>query len=240
MRNRTKRTLSLMAACAGLALAAGPAAAGGLQPYQPSYDPIAPVVDVPSWTGWQVGALLGYGYNDTSFSIGGAELLEDGTELTNGDFSYGADGILGGVITGYNWQYDNFVFGVEGDFVGANLTASQTFGDSVVDPTVDWMAGVRGRLGFLVTPDLLLFGTVGYGWAGIDLPVSGAFGGPGSETFSGWQFGGGGEFRFDENWSLRVDYQYTDLDAQTVTYSDRSITYDPDIHQVRAGLSFKF
>ena len=240
MRIRTTRTLNFMAACAGMALVAGPATAGGLQPYQPSYAPIAPIADVPAWTGWQVGALLGYGYNDTSFSIGGTELLEDDTDLTNGDFSYGADGIVGGVITGWNWQYDSFVFGVEGDFVGSNLTASQTFDDNVVDASVDWMAGIRGRAGFLVMPDLLLFGTVGYGWAGIDLPVSGPDGGPGSETFSGWQFGGGGEYRFDQNWSMRLDYLYTDLDAQTVTYSDTDVTYDPDIHQVRAGLVFKF
>ena len=242
MRNRSLRILSIVLACGGLAAAHGAALGADLEAYTPykTYDPIGPGPDLLPWSGWQVGALLGYGYADTSFAVGGSELLADGTDLTASGFSYGADGILGGVMVGWNWQYGDFVFGAEGDWVGSNLTASQKFGDNTVDASVDWMAGVRGRAGVLVAPDLLLFGTIGYGWAGIDLPVAGPYGGPGSDTFSGWQFGGGGEYRFTENWSARLDYLYTDLDAQTLNYSDTSVTYDPDIHTVRGALVFKF
>lgn len=61
------------------------------------------------------------------------------------------DGVVGGVQLGYNWQSSAIVYGVEGDL-------SLTSADSV-----DWLASARGRLGYLLQPSLLLYGTAGIG-----------------------------------------------------------------------------
>ena len=61
------------------------------------------------------------------------------------------DGVVGGVQLGYNWQSGAIVYGVEGDI-------SLTSADSV-----DWLASARGRLGYLLQPSLLLYGTAGVG-----------------------------------------------------------------------------
>ena len=61
------------------------------------------------------------------------------------------DGVVGGVQLGYNWQASAIVYGVEGDI-------SLTGADSI-----DWLASARGRLGYLIQPSLLLYGTAGVG-----------------------------------------------------------------------------
>ncbi len=133
-----------------------------------------------------------------------------------------------GTIEGWKWQFGDFL-------VGAKLAGSDfSYG---ADAALDWMAP-RGRVGLLVAPDLMMFGAVGYGTAAIDLRGVDPDGGLGS--FGGWQFGGGAEYQFTEKWSTRVDYLYTDFDAQTLSYTDTSVTRDRDIQTVRAGLVFKF
>ena len=224
-----KTAICLLTATA-LTAFGGSAIAADLPP-PPTYDtykgPPPPAATMP-WAGWYVGALLGYGIGDTDLTA------PVGTD----DFD--ADGILGGALAGWNWQSDNFVYGFEGDWVFTDMSDSEAFGVNRVNASVDWMAELRARAGYLVLPELLIFGTVGYAWADIDLPVTGAGGGSGSETFSGWQFGGGAEYRFDNNWSTRLDYLYTDLDSETITYSGQSVNYDPDVHALRAGIVYKF
>jgi outer membrane immunogenic protein len=61
------------------------------------------------------------------------------------------DGFVGGVQLGYNWQANAIVYGVEGDI---------SFADA---DSIDWLASARGRLGYLIQPNLLLYGTAGIG-----------------------------------------------------------------------------
>jgi outer membrane immunogenic protein len=76
--------------------------------------------------------------------------LYGGFHLGYADANYD-DGVVGGVQIGYNWQSSAIVYGVEGDI-------SLTSADSV-----DWLASARGRLGYLLQPNLLLYGTAGVG-----------------------------------------------------------------------------
>jgi outer membrane immunogenic protein len=228
-KNLAKGLTGLLATSA-LVVAGTAALAADLPPYPSSqpYNSAPPNVASMPWAGWQVGALLGYGIADTDLTAAA------------GTANFDADGVLGGVLVGWSWQTGDFVYGFEGDWVAADLTDSQTFGANRVNASVDWMAEIRARAGYLLAPELLLFGMVGYAWADIDLPVTGVGGGSGSDTFSGWQFGGGLEYRFDSNWSTRLDYLYTDLDSESITYSGQTVTYDPDVHAMRAGLVYKF
>jgi outer membrane immunogenic protein len=76
--------------------------------------------------------------------------LYGGVHLGYADADYD-DGVVGGVQLGYNLQSGAIVYGVEGDI-------SLTSADSV-----DWLASARGRLGYLIQPSLLLYGTAGVG-----------------------------------------------------------------------------
>ncbi|QGM99165.1 outer membrane protein [Methylocystis parvus] len=151
-------------------------------------------------------------------------------------------GFIGGGQIGYNFQfYNNFVVGIEADIqgiAGSSSNSAPSFsaapvigfpGEVVSGATVsrrnlDYIGTVRGRLGWLATPTLLLYGTGGlaYGgvsmntaWVGVEAPTFGAFPGFGATAFSdtrvGWTAGGGVEWMFWPNWSAKVEYLYYDL-----------------------------
>src|SRR5690606_1787184 len=73
-----------------------------------------------------------------------------------------------------------------------------------IDQELDWFATVRGRLGFLLTPRLLVYGTggVAFGETNANLvasdisppPALVTARGSASETHIGWAAGAGGEF----------------------------------------------
>jgi outer membrane immunogenic protein len=113
------------------------------------------------------------------------------------------DGLLGGVHLGRNWQSGKIVYGLEGDVSMSGLDG------------VDWFATARGRVGYLITSNVLLYGTAGLGFVNFD------GGGNESEFVAGL----GVEGKLTEATSVRLEYlNYTDT----------------DIDVIRAGLNFKF
>src|SRR5262249_18013487 len=76
---------------------------------------------------------------------------------------------------GHNWQWGPVLGGLELDASWADLTGSSTFSlidtrnirlldTFTTDKKIDGLASVRGRLGYLILPPLLLYGTAGIGW----------------------------------------------------------------------------
>lgn len=121
-----------------------------------------------------------------------------------------------------------------------------TAGFGRVDAAVDWLGTARGRLGYLVAPDLLIYGTAGFAYGGVRAsaahaavtqgvmsnlnppfdgfnglyvltPVAGAARFSGTRT--GWTAGGGGEWMFAPNWSLRLEALYYDLGTVSLAAS---------------------
>lgn len=121
-----------------------------------------------------------------------------------------------------------------------------TVGAGNVTAGVDWLGTARARLGYLLTPDLLLYGTGGFAYGGVRAsathaavtqgvmsnlnppfdnfngvyvltPVAGAARMSGLRT--GWAAGAGGEWMFAPNWSLRFEALYYDLGAVTLNAS---------------------
>jgi outer membrane immunogenic protein len=95
---------------------------------------------------------------------------------------------------------------------------------------LDYLGTLRGRLGFLAGPTFLIYGTAGlaYGgtnadtfWtqnlAGPTLTAGAPYFSNGSvnDTHAGWTAGGGVEWMFLPNWSLKVEYLYYDLGSVT-------------------------
>jgi outer membrane immunogenic protein len=60
------------------------------------------------------------------------------------------------------------------------------------------------------------------------------------EVASGYTLGGGLEWQFAPNWSLKTEYLYVDLGEQTLSGPSGTYTTDTDFHTVRAGVNFRF
>jgi outer membrane immunogenic protein len=149
-------------------------------------------------------------------------------------------GFIGGGQIGYNWQFNpslSYVVGLEADFqgLGANTGSASSsrglvdqFGNSLTTTTsvqhnLDYLGTVRGRIGFLVNPALLVFGSGGLAYGGIksstsvsqtisNTEIGPAFtSGSLSDTRVGWTLGAGAEWMFLSNWSAKVEYLYYDL-----------------------------
>lgn len=195
---------------------------------QPVYD-MTPIPSQDVFEGWWLGG-----------SIGGATVSYDLSPTSPGSVS--SSGVLGGVVGGYSWQHGPFVLGVEGDYLVADVSGSRRFngGLNKVSPAIDSMADIRLRAGYTILPNLLLFGTFGGAWANADLPIGGPGGGFRDTTFFGWSAGGGAEFAFDQNWSARFDYQFTDFDTETISYPGGKQTFDPDQDTFRGSLIYRF
>jgi outer membrane immunogenic protein len=233
----------------------------------------APVVD-PSynWSGFYIGGNVGgaWGRSDFDFLPAGrwspaaaSQLSQDGVARLN------TSNVSGGVQGGYNWQINRVVFGLEGDIQYVGLRKTNTFTQNgplttVTTPYIftetvnsDWLATIRGRVG--VTVDHILF----YGTGGLAIVDSrssdtlafpiivgqiGNFTGFGSrsDTLLGWTGGGGIEWAFAPNWSVKGEYLYARFDRQTTamtpinrdflqSYSDRLT-----LSVARVGVNYHF
>ncbi|ATQ69208.1 MULTISPECIES: outer membrane protein [Methylosinus] len=138
-------------------------------------------------------------------------------------------GILGGGQLGYNYRLGPlFVVGLETDFQGTSLGGdSGRYG--FPSPRFDWFGTARGRVGVLPFSDhLLFFGTGGY-----------AYGHDGDRMHDGWTAGGGLEWAFARDWSVKAEYLYTDFGAGGQPRFPAPRRVD-DFHFMRAGVNYHF
>src|SRR5436190_5143888 len=88
----------------------------------------APVpVAVYDWTGFYVGAHGGWARTDKRWSLPGTG------EVAN----YNANGPIGGVQAGYNWQSGNWVLGAEAQASWGKINKGVTWIDPMTDPWID-------------------------------------------------------------------------------------------------------
>ena len=115
-----------------------------------------------------------------------------------------ADGVVAGAQIGRNWQSGQIVYGLEADVSYADISEN-FFG--VLEASVDWMATARGRLGYLITPNILVYGTAGFGIVSVSgsLNIPG-LGVRGDDTETDFVYGVGLEGKFSDKLSARVEY----------------------------------
>jgi outer membrane immunogenic protein len=242
-----------IAAVTGSALLTGMVAASAADMAVKAPIPMAPAVF--SWTGFYIGANVGGAWTPSNGGSDFAPLFPPFIVLPPAvaiptvipgqlDVLAGGgrrSGVIGGGQIGYNYQVNQFVFGVEADAVGSGLkgstaSASRTIGAPIfavpVTQTVtvdfghiEWMASFRGRAGFAVNQALFYvtggaavaeFGgstTTLINGPGINIPAAGTYVATngGSTTRWGWTVGGGIEWAFNQNWSVAGEYRYTDF-----------------------------
>lgn len=241
----------------------------------------APAVVAPvyNWTGFYVGVNAGgaWGSSDptttTIFSpTGYFATTSPGAIAIAGAQRINSSGFTGGLTAGYNWQASNFVFGLESDFNYFGLKGSST-GTGIYPccaPTAftvkssvstDWLITVRPRVGVLVSPGLLLYGTGGLAVGNVkgsfvftDTFATAAESAAISATRVGWTAGAGGEYALMNGWSLKGEYLYVDLGRATTTSTNLTafvppipfptnvFTHSVNLRSniVRVGLNYKF
>lgn len=235
-----------------IAVGAGAAGAADLAVKAPVYK-AAPVI-LSDWAGFYIGIHGGYGWGHSSIDTPDFPAPDkEGEFLRLGSFDASPKGGVVGGHAGYNWQYGHVVTGLEIDFSAADVKAADTVGTFLFlclpgpgtisrSLKFDELATARARLGYLVLPDLLAYGTAGAAWGHSEMAGAVSFIGAGSADASnfGWVAGGGLEYKLWEHVLVRAEYLHYDF-AKT-TYSTPVFTTNAAtaIDVVRAGLSYKF
>jgi outer membrane immunogenic protein len=225
-------------ACIAVLSSAAPMTAYAADLYRnpPAPPPVSyvPPVSAPSpWAGFYLGVNGGYGWE------GGGDA-----------FAYGAntytrakpEGGFGGGQIGYNFQSGSFVYGVEADIQGGDMTDSVTGAAYTNHERMDWFGTARGRLGFALDRTLL-YGTGGFAYGDVKQHAvlgGDAFDNSGART--GYTVGGGLEFKLTPAWSLKAEYQYLDFGSEKLSDGAGNLTGDLDtnFHTARIGLNYRF
>lgn len=241
------KTFSLSAAA--LVLISGQAFAADL----PSKQPPALFTVSPgfSWSGFYTGVNFGgigaFGSNTYSATPTGF-----GTDKAQGA------GLAGGFQLGYNYQIQNIVLGVEGDYAFAfgEATANSasfpatapTYSVGGAKTTIGSLGTARGRAGF-TTGSTLFYATGGVAYSYVKSTAlynqGGQFSFPGTNVSKvGWVVGGGVEQAVADHVTLKAEVLYADLGYMygSTTPAANSFSYQTKVSAIvgRVGLNFKF
>ncbi len=199
-------------------------------------------VEVPNWTAFWIGGGFGYGFVNHEL---GLDYIGDDTVAGARLSGIGGEGWMGRIGGGYDYQFDSseFVVGIFGDYTFSDIDTTVTLGIGPVggpglsagykiETENSWFVG--GRVGYLVNPDTLIYGLVGY--SEIDFKARGLleFGDDeGGGLRYGWTqggiaWGGGVETKITENLTAKLEYRYQDLDRKTI-FAERGIFVDDDL-----------
>jgi outer membrane immunogenic protein len=257
----------LIVAGAIIIAAAGSAFSADLpQPVPGAPKPYAPYsAGVYDWSGLYIGVNAGYGVGTSNWTDPNNP-NPAGTPST-GDFTI--TGFLVGGTVGANFQTGEFVFGVEvdGDGSGIRGTAAPASGFCALTTAAlstatgcqtqnTWMGTARGRIGYAFDR-VLVYGTGGLALGNIHAGLTT----PGMTTFydstakAGWAAGGGIEYAFADQWSVKVEYLYVDLgngscisancgfdsfNTVTGTLNPANDNVKFAVSTIRGGINFKF
>ena len=252
-----------LASVAAAALFAGGALAADLPVRTAAPAPVY-VAPMFTWSGFYVGAAIGGVSSDIS-SRGNYvpfAVVDQVSALAVPSYGYGVNAsmtqLTAGGYVGYNFQFGNFVVGLEGDLNARFGDENVSFGLYSMGPytggtiSSDWDASIRLRLGFLVTPRALIYATGGVAFADYGYkynlaynvkPLDGYRPGDllgGNRT--GWTIGAGVEYALDNNWHMKVEYLYADYGSETNRIYDggKGVSSKITSNTVRVGLSYRF
>jgi outer membrane immunogenic protein len=208
------------------------ASAADMPTKAPAYT--APAATSYNWNGFYLGGHLGY--------LWGRTTLVDNGVVTESNAP--TDGVIGGVLGGFNWQSGPLVLGIEGDIGWTNAT-----GTGQAQPTVeihhykiDWTSHIRGRAGYATGPWLFFVaGGASIAEFNMTMQVLSTFipcqeGGP----YTGWSVGGGVDYALNDWVSARAEYLYDDFGRKNYTMAANDV-YQVHLtgNTVRGAIVFK-
>jgi outer membrane immunogenic protein len=219
-----------------------------------------------NWTGFYVGLEAGGGWASSTTTVVTTPGTSNppGTVLPALDYS----GALGGFYGGYNYQFGQFVVGIDGDYTWADLSAHSTdvgvaapFDVATHNDNINWVATATGRVGYAGWDRWLFFAKGGWAWAGFEGSTNSTNAAgtvataveTSQETRDGWTVGGGIELAVTPNVIFKLEYDYVKFDTANFNVTEtvlagvnkglvgqfgRSAT--SDLNMFKGGLAYKF
>jgi outer membrane immunogenic protein len=227
----------LVLACVALWGCVAPGTAAEI-PIPGPYVPPAPPLAVPlySWTGCHGGVNIGGGASPKSWTdTAGTLFVAPGTSLDG----HTARGVAGGWQLGCDYQVGAWVFGLEGryDLTGMKADNLEPNSELLNRSFVQTLGMFTARVGYAVTPTVLLYGRAGgalvhdlYNVAippGLTESLPGGRGpfppativALGANTKTSWTAGLGVEWAlYYSNWSLFLEYDYMNFGTSQVPF----------------------
>ncbi len=246
--------------------------------------PARAMVVASNWTGCYIGGNAGGGWardsvtwtgvteGATAFAAGAATVIPGAANATSN-----GSGFVGGGQIGCNYQTGALVFGLEADAQYTGLKGSRTAvslgntngGPATIVPgnvsesfDAKWLSTFRGRAGFASGP-VLFYATGGLAVANVSfadqicfptaaVPICNTASSNNSRL--GWTAGGGIEWMFAANWTVKGEYLYADLGTTSSTsiatviggtaqpLPNATITHNHRLTESigRLGLNYKF
>ena len=150
-----------------------------------------------NWTGFYVGGHVGGAWTNEQFiNTGNGAPFAD---LSPGQgFRQRNSGVMGGAQIGYNWQANNYVFGMEGTISGLDnkgTVVNTAFGaaDDIFTWRANVLATVVGRAGFAVQNNLFY---IKGGYAGVNNRLSVV------DNVANPSTGSGGQTHWHNGWTV--------------------------------------
>jgi opacity protein-like surface antigen len=209
-----------------------------------------------NWAGSYIGLEAGVGFSRPGFSGDG--------RASGSDFD--DTGFVGGIFIGHDWQHERWIYGISGNFdlldfenqvarydtfFGGKIDASDQYGYDL-----NWVASLRGRLGYLVNDNFLIYGTGGVAVTqvratsespGIFIPIIPIFIPGGSDSVSatrvGGVFGAGIEYALNNKWTFRTEYVHYLFGSVHVgggSSGARPVSFDPSFGTLTVGVAYHF
>jgi outer membrane immunogenic protein len=233
---------TLIGIAAAVALIGTPALAADMPLKAPT-----PLVAAPyDWTGLYGGVHAGAGWLTSGY-------VEE-EEVASGA------GWLGGVQVGGNWQWRQWVIGVEGEFWGSTLYDRSFSGDpgGSENRTVNnrWDAAVSVRSG-IAFDRTLIYGKLGVVWGKfnyseteIDINGGSSFYESANAISTGVLLGVGFEYALTDHWTTKLEYNYIDYGTVIANFTEvdcapcfsRSFSAsEKNVKQlIKLGMNYKF
>ena len=202
------------------------------------------------YSGPFIGLNVGYGNSDLTLTAtdvprpSGGWSYPDFGGLNGITFDDQLNGALGGIDVGYNWNNEDWVYGVEASYALLDLNHSDwtkaddkrqpnlggivSGQDDVFNSNLKSLALLSLRLGRKIDK-LLLYGRAGFAAGNYHLSVvdqnisktgidteNNKGRGSDKKWLTGYSVGVGGEYLLNESWSAGLEYNYVRLDASNI------------------------
>jgi outer membrane immunogenic protein len=214
--------------------------------------PLLPAPTYNSWTGCYIGGNVGEAWVRKGVSEVGIFTTVENSPLSPASGS----GLAYGGQVGCDYQVSGtWVFGVRGMWDGTNVKGSSAGpsqgGGQIFNFDAQSFATAVARLGYLLTPQLMLYGVGGvasthdrYSIVVIGPADSGSV----SESRTGYDVGAGVAWMLNSNWDFWVEYDYMNFGTSNVGFITNGLTPNLPItnriseteQKILVGLDFRF
>jgi outer membrane immunogenic protein len=226
-----------------------------------------------NWSGTYAGVTVGKQWDQNHWSTGLIGNPLHANDRKTGEQDFNGQGFRFGGFAGYNWQMGSMIVGAEAD-IGAGKkskksidfipgTANAIFTTALRGDTSTVSSGldgsVRGRIGYLLSPTILAYGTGGLAVQQSEIgascvTVSATAGNwcvanrtdSTKKLMMGWTLGGGVEVQAAKNWLVRLEYRYSDYGSREATLfggapvDQVQMKLDSKSQDIMLGVAYKF